>query len=134
MEFIEEARLPQAGLSNNADYLPLSLGDLRQTSVQQRQIPLASYKAAQDPGAAPGHTSAPLLESPHRVDWHGRSSHIKGAIGLTLHLAMHQSIGRCAHEDGPGCHMLLQAHGQVSGCTHSRVEPVRFRPENASDD
>src|SRR4029453_14030259 len=61
-ELIEQTRLPHPSAPDNADRLPLSLSGVHQARTQQCELPLASHKAAHDPGPTPGYTGTPLLE------------------------------------------------------------------------
>jgi hypothetical protein len=83
----------------------------------------------------PRDASVPPQEPQQRVHLHGRwsSVNIEGLAGLDLHLLVHQSVGRRAHEDGPEGRPVLEARGQGGGVTDRRVELLQGISQVADD-
>ena len=108
---------------------------MRETFVQEGQLPITPHKTTLIAGALAGYPRPALhetLQCIHRE----RSPWAVGSqrpVSLTPDLLLHQPVGRRTHENRPGWRQAQQLVGLMHGITNGRIRLMRRMGETADD-
>jgi len=113
-KLIQQPGFAGPGLAYDPDHVPMAACHLAQHIVQNRVLPFAADKPAQDTGLELAHGYTLGLNTEH-LKGQGRSAgEGDGPARLEAHLTPHLSGGRVGDEDRVRLGVLRQLGGQVS--------------------